>query len=247
MKNKVYSLQGINPGGFFLKLLALLRFTLLKRSYIALIILTAILLLDYSGSQITVLWWNFLDEIEKNNTGTIFNLVSLLFIVAIWLNNIYADWQNTLPKYLSVKFYCKDNADHIEKLADEYALLISETDIRSLAQQIGRQKNSGQQLDLDSTKYQFTKTLSFSNGLNHNLPYNGSFWHYEVDIHLRTPPTEGEGKQYLSQEEYFEIIKNNLNSLQEKTAIDYETDFIAETKKLLEFKLAEKFSTRKKI
>lgn len=243
MKKEVISLHGPHPSRLWIKAIELIKFTLTRRLYIALIILITIFLLYYSGSQATELWKNFIDEIEDNNTGTIFNLVSLLFILAIWFNNIIKDWQNTLPKYLSVEFFCDNDCNDLSYLADQYALLISDADIRSLAQQIGQQKNNNLRLNLDSTRYKLTKTLSFSYGLNAKLPCSSAFWHYAVKIHLRTPPAKE--KEYLSQEEYFDSINTSLKSLQEKTAKDYETDFVAETKKLLNFQLAQKFGTNK--
>lgn len=222
-KENVISLQKFHPGHVLIKVSAILKYFAFNRSYQVLALCLAASLLWCAGSQVDALWKSFLGEIKSNNTGSIFNLVTLIFILALWITNIVKEWGESLEKYLSVRFFCGDK--EFPDLADSHALLISESDIRSLAQQVGQQKNNNIRLNLDSTDYEFEKTLSYDKRKKVSC---SPFWHYEVKVSLRTPPT-GE-KQYKSKEEYLEIISSNLKQLNEKTEKDFETELISELK-----------------
>jgi hypothetical protein len=155
VREDVISLEGIHPYSIWVKTCQILKFAFFNRFYLVVILILTAILLKFSGSQIGSLQNNFVADIKNNNTSTIFNLVSLIFIFGLSIANIVREWKETRPKYLSVKFFCGDQ--ELPQLADRYALLISEADIRSLAQQIGQQKNSNIRLDLDSTNYNFEK------------------------------------------------------------------------------------------
>lgn len=185
MKPDVIILEGISPYGLWIKALAILKFSLTKRTYAVVIFILTMLLLCFAGSQPVALWSNFINEIKNNNTGTIINIVEVIFILFLWIANIIIGWQDALGKYLSVTYYCQEKER--PEFAGQYALLISESDIRSLAQQIGMQKNNNQYLDLDSSQYQFKKTLSFD---RNRIVNSGPFWHYEVTVPLRPPQKE---------------------------------------------------------
>lgn len=179
MRKDVISLEGFTVNGW-IKILAIIKFAFAKRFYSVFILFLAIALLLYAGSRPYDLWGQFITEIKTNNTGTIFNLVEIIFILFLWIANIIKGWHDSLDKYLSVIFHCGEQ--FFPHLADHYALLISESDIRPLAQQIGQQKNDNKPLSLDSTNYKFKKTLSCDRGDFH------PFWHYEVTVSLRSPP-----------------------------------------------------------
>ncbi len=225
-KYNVIQLQKFHPVHIFIKISAILKYFTFNRFYQVFTLCLAVFLLWFAGSQVEALWRSFLGEIKSNNTGSIFNLVTLIFILALWVSNIVKEWGESLEKYLSVRFFCGDK--EFPELADSYALLISESDIRSLAQQVGQQKNNNIRLTLDSTEYEFEKTLSYDKRKKVSC---SPFWHYEVKVSLRSPPS-GE-RQYKSKEEYLEIISSNLKQLLEKTEKEFETELISELKNTL--------------
>ncbi len=182
MKEDVISLEGFTCYRW-IKALAIIKYALANRFYSGLILVLAMTLLLVAGFQVQGLWSNFIKEIKDNNTGTVLNLVEIIFILSLWVASIITGWRSTLDKFLSVTFHCGEV--DFPHLADQFALLISESDIRPLAQQIGRQKNNNNALDLDSTDYKFKKTLSFD---QNKVVSDEPFWHYEVTVSLRNPP-----------------------------------------------------------
>ncbi|MFW5443049.1 MAG: hypothetical protein ACKE51_01920 [Methylococcaceae bacterium] len=222
-EDSVINIEGLRRP--WIKAWAILKFSSKNRTYAMVILFIVIILLYLAGINPTSLWNNLITEIENNKTGTIISLVQVTFILFLWIANIIVGWHSTLKKYLSVEFFCGE--EMFPKLSDQYALLISESDIRSLAQQIGQQKNNNNRLDLESTKYAFKKTLSYDREAK---IASQPFWHYEVKLYLRTPPKT---KQYKSKEEYLDTINNNLSALVEKTTKEYESDFVKEIRETL--------------
>lgn len=220
----------------------LLKFAFFNRIYLVVLILLAIIFIWFFDennidifNKFNSLWQGFKTEIKSNNTSTIFNVVSLVFIIGLSIANVVIEWKGSLPKYLSVKFECDDKEYPL--LANNYALLISEADIRSLAQQIGQQKNNNERLGLDSTRYFFEKKLSYDrNGVIPASPAKHTpFWHYIVTISLTQPPASS--KTFLSEQEYLSAINHNLAELLKMKEIDYETQFVKELRAALaEFK-----------
>jgi len=216
-----------------------------------------------AGARVEGVWTETLKEIRGNDTGTIFNLVTLLFIMALWLANIIKGWKESLPKYLSVKFYYVDENKKSRiyegDLGSEgYVFLTSEADIRSLAQQIGKQNNPtkrlNKNLELDSTGYLINKSLLFD-AVEEKWR---AFWHYDVEVRLseslkKTENTENEKKrvaqvkaavqekQFKDIEAAIDAVNAKLAAIAEKNIRDSEDEFKKEVRAaLLELKFTPK-------
>ena len=208
MKPEIIHLTGLSKAP--IRIWEILKFAFKSQPYIFMIILTLIVLVILTNNPEEILK-KFIQEWKDNNTGTIFNIITLFFIVTVWFADIRNDWRQSLKKYLSVSFLY--NEKKIDELSNSSypAQLISESDIRALAQQIGQQNNNNNRLNLDSSKYSYTKTISYDR--NSKLACS-PFWHYEVTVELKSPPSKG--KTYKTTEEYLDTAVSNLNQLNQK-------------------------------
>ncbi len=90
--------------------------------------------LTYTG-KVTP-WWNWVEPIS--------GLATLFVAMAVWFGELQQDWENSLPKHLTVSFWHKNAAGSIEKevMRCENAYLASEGDIRAWGQQLGGQMDT---------------------------------------------------------------------------------------------------------
>lgn len=79
----------------------------------------------YENNSIS--WWNWLEPV----TGT----TTLAVALAVWLGELKQDWENSLPKRLTVVFLYQGR----ECMRCEEAYLAGESDIRAWGQQLGSQ------------------------------------------------------------------------------------------------------------
>lgn len=82
-------------------------------------------------------WWGWLEPI----TG----IATLVIAIFVWWEEIGRNWEESLPKKLTVSFYYKDWL----VMRCEEAYLASVSDIRAWAQQLGRQMASNQGLEFE--------------------------------------------------------------------------------------------------
>ncbi|MDZ4778776.1 MAG: hypothetical protein SGJ19_00820 [Planctomycetia bacterium] len=81
-------------------------------------------------------WWQWMDAV--------FGVATLAVALIVWWGELTENWEHNLPKRLRVVFLF----DNQPVLVCEDAPLITETDIRAMAQQIGKQMNDNKELSL---------------------------------------------------------------------------------------------------
>ena len=202
------------------------KFTVSSRLYIFIASLLIMLLILTTMKTPGETIGTFITEWKSNNTGTVFNVVTIFFILAVWFADIRNAWHQSLDKYLSVRFFLRDNnGAEIEHLAGRYARLLHEADIRAIAQQIGRQNNNQINLCLDIAGYSYKRTVCYDRDRKISCK---PFWHYEVSATLTRPPARQ--KEYLSVEEYLDRANRNLEQLSAKLELDSETEILTTLK-----------------
>jgi hypothetical protein len=80
------------------------------------------------------IWWEWVEPV----TG----MTTLVVAIFVWINELTQDWENSLPKRLTVNFFYKGE----KKMACERAYLAGEGDIRAWGQQLGGQMSGNPQL-----------------------------------------------------------------------------------------------------
>jgi len=107
--------------------------------YFIMIVLVVITLLisPFSISPIKTWWTNWIEPIISMTTLTI--------AAFVWLGESMEDWEDSLPKKVTVSFFFKDK----EVMRCERAYLAGESDIRAWGQQLGGQMAGVQFLSLD--------------------------------------------------------------------------------------------------
>jgi hypothetical protein len=99
--------------------------------------LSVILLVAITFTNGNTPWWNWLEPL----TGT----TTLAVAIAVWLGELKQDWENALPKRLTVSFFYRDQ----EYMRCEKAYLAGEADIRAWGQQLGLQMAGSKMLSLN--------------------------------------------------------------------------------------------------
>lgn len=122
-------------GFFFPSIAYTLRNEKKRLLFIGSIALIAILLVVYTDED---KWWNRLLD------PTI-GISTFIFAFAVWSREAYQNWEQNLPKRLTVRFIYKGKL----LLICKNAILTSEGDIRQWGQQIGSQMNRNQALKFE--------------------------------------------------------------------------------------------------
>ena len=81
--------------------------------------------MDYNNGSIG--WWNWLDPVV--------GVTTLAVAMVVWMGELRQDWENSLPKRLTVSFQYQGR----EYMRCEQAYLAGESDIRAWGQQLGSQ------------------------------------------------------------------------------------------------------------
>lgn len=128
------------------------------------------------------LFLNELDAKLKNDfIGFLIDFTTLLVVFLVWIFGITREWAESLNKFLSVGFITSENKVQIECL---YAPLSGESDVRPMAQALGKSVNGNQNLPIEQMLNKITKRFikDSSNSINNGIP----FMSYEVEIKLTT-------------------------------------------------------------
>lgn len=136
---------------------------------------------------LAVILYAFIGEIKTrdwNTLGGLFNIGTLLVVLAVWWSELKENWRNSLPKYISAVFIFE--GDECEELSyKDYALVFHESDIRPLSQQLGMQKNNRAPLKFDPTKYRIDSELKYGSCENR---CQFAFQHFTVSATLTELP-----------------------------------------------------------
>lgn len=162
-------------------------FQFIWKEYKAQIILAALV---FGGMFMLSIWR---PDLHKNIAWLepIAGLGTLLFAAFLWINGLSQNWQNNLPKRITVQYrwegrnvmVCKD------------ALLTSESDARTWALQIGQQMSGCQKLKF-SPFFTF-KRLGIKKNPQSGLRYNAYiFTYYLTEIPVPDNATPGEKEDF---------------------------------------------------
>ncbi len=141
------------------------------------------LFVNSSFGQSDFTWWS-------KNWDAVIGITTFLIAFFVWLGETNQDWENKLPKKLTVKFKYKfpEQSEWQLIMKCSNAFLAGEGDIRQWAQQIGKQMNNDNWLN-------FLPFMELS-----DTPKNqkkGKKWYkfYEVTIYLTKKPDIGNDEE----------------------------------------------------
>ena len=102
-------------------------------------------------------WWDWAEPIAGIST--------LVTALGVWIGELRQDWENNLPKRLTVHFQFENQ----DILVCRGMHLPNEGDIRALSQQIGRQMTGGQQLKFDPFIKQREPIIVYEESMGYKL------------------------------------------------------------------------------
>jgi hypothetical protein len=111
-------------------------------------------------------WWGSILE-------PAIGILTLFVAIAIWWGEMRQDWENSLEKRLTVRFFHEGT----EVIRCDSAYLAGEADIRQWSQQIGKQMNDNEFLHF---RPDITQTSEISQ--------DGTYKHYKADFRLTRIP-----------------------------------------------------------
>lgn len=199
----------------FIKRTKLTFFHFLKTRILTLIVLLVLLVISV---YILITNKDLIDlSITKVESGDIFNVVTLVIILAVWWAELKESWQASLPKYLTVKFFF--NNEELRKFRSTLIFFLHEADCRSMAQSLGQLKNNNERLPLDIAKAYVKKSVYY------DLDCDKAFYHYESKVLLTKLPDAKENK---TKKECLEDIDDNLSQLSKISKQEYNQSHVAD-------------------
>lgn len=132
-------------------------------------------------------WWT-------QNWDAVIGITTFLIAFFVWLGETNQDWENKLPKKLTVTFMYRENTDAEWKkmMCCRNAFLAGEGDIRQWAQQIGKQMNNDNYLN-------FLPFMRMEKAPMAQKKEGNWYKFYEVTIYLTKKPdlgTEEENQKF---------------------------------------------------
>ena len=156
---------------------------------IALLALSLVLLTDESH------WWNELLD-------PVIGLGTFFFAIAVWYGELLQDWEQKLPKRLTVRFMRDDRLCMICK----NAVLVSEADIRQWGQQIGKQMNENSNLSFE-TFFEIENGKPQKKNLEYYKPYYLSYFLSELPDNISDIKERFQNREYLHWEQLHDSNK----------------------------------------
>lgn len=154
-------------------------------------------------------------------------ILTLVTLVSLWLYNMSNRWIDSLPNYLTAKFYY----DNQLRLQFNYIPLTDPADIRSQAQTIGQVLGTGRPLHMSISPYIqeiCNKEICIYNGATkpegHKMA--SPFEHHTVHINLQ--------EDIKQQEDRLNLIADKLANLESHQYISLNAPFKAENAKIVD-------------
>lgn len=186
-----------------------------------------IIFLIYMSHSIEHAFLKELDiKLKSDFIGFLVDLPTLLVVVSVWIYGIKREWTQSLNKFLSVEFVVSlpqaDNSTPSNKRQIEcrYAPLSGESDVRQMAQALGKSVNGEKYLPIAPMLNKISKKIKKDTSylLNDGVP----FVSYEVEIKLteqlnqlnrvnNNPPITLAGNEYIYWEYPFDTITEEKN------------------------------------
>lgn len=146
-----------------------------KYLWIAVSLLTAVFLLSSLTSWIT---WDEIISFWSGQLDPLIGLITLVVAFLVWWGEARQDWLDQLPGKLTAVFTFDDRV----VMRCERANLVSESDIRGMVQQLGRQMNGNRDLRFNLPMIQVAKRERDKD------PVSGTVRHWVVEIPLLAVP-----------------------------------------------------------
>jgi len=141
---------------------------------------TDLSLLDWLLSSLKANWNATVDHINL-----VIQFSTLFVVVTVWFVQLRNDWKTSLDKFITVQFTFKGNG--VTSLCStDYAPLLSEGDIRTMAQSIGQIRNNGNKLALDIENNKISKKICIDTT---GKVCCSPFQLYELEMPLLKDPT----------------------------------------------------------
>lgn len=101
--------------------------------------------------------------------GLMIEGITVAVVISVWFSDLARDWTEQLEKYLSVKFDYEGNT----RIEEKFVRLISESDIRQMAQSLGQSWNNGNRLPIKPAIKTLKKTImqDSSSSINEGKPF----------------------------------------------------------------------------
>jgi hypothetical protein len=118
--------------------------------------------------------------LDWNNWEPVLGITTLFVALSVWFGEIFQDWDNSLPKRMTVRFIHVNEDTGEEKviMKCEEAYLAGESDIRAWGQQLGRQMANNELLNFETCIQEPPKRI------------NGEYKLYNVTIPLTLLPKD---------------------------------------------------------
>lgn len=170
-------------------------------------------------------------KLKSDFIGFLIDLPTLLVVASVWIYGIKREWTESLNKFLSVQFVVslpqEDNLIPMNKLQIEcrYAPLSGESDVRQMAQALGKSVNGENYLPIAPMLNKISKGIKKDTSylLNDGIP----FMSYDVEIKLTeqltqvkransNPPIILANNEYMYWEYPFDTITEEKNKRKHK-------------------------------
>ncbi|MBL6986897.1 MAG: hypothetical protein ISR72_07640 [Methylobacter sp.] len=162
--------------------------------FYVLVVLSILFLIYISHSNEHTFSNELSTKLTSDFIGLILDLSTLLVVFSVWIYGVKKEWTESLNKLLSVQFVVSvplpDNSASINKLQIEclYAPLSGDSDVRQMAQALGKSVNGECFLPIAPMLNKISKKIKIDSSsiINNGIP----FMSYEVEIKLTETLTE---------------------------------------------------------
>ncbi len=146
--------------------------------FLALLAIPIFLLASEQFSLPDLLWKKF----AADEVGLFIQVITFLAVAGIWFIELKKEWRGSLEKYLSVSFVYEGQ----KRIRCRYAPLVTESDIRNMAQSFGQALNKGGRLPIAPAIQGKRVMVEQDRGPDKNTLLNGGkpFLHYDVTLRL---------------------------------------------------------------